>query len=143
MDVERVLIRLSALEGYLRELEELRSLSLDELLSKPFAYRALERLFQLAIERCIDVANILISSLGWRKPKEGREAMRILGEEGVVPIDFVPTLQGMVGLRNLLVHEYLVVDRRRLYEILRNNLGDFARFAEYVKSFLERSGLNP
>ncbi len=40
-------------------------------------------------------------------------------------------LISMVGLRNLLVHEYIKIDLSRLFEFL-NNLNDFREFIYYI-----------
>ena len=41
----------------------------------------------------------------------------------------------MVGLRNILVHEYISVDPGRLYELL-ERLDDFRRFAEQIRQYI-------
>jgi len=42
----------------------------------------------------------------------------------------------MAGFRNVLVHEYLEIDRRRVYGVLRDDLGDFAKFIKAVSKLL-------
>ena len=42
----------------------------------------------------------------------------------------------MAGFRNLLVHEYLEIDRHRVYSILENDLADFERFIKAVGKLL-------
>lgn len=44
-------------------------------------------------------------------------------------------ISGMVGLRNILVHEYISVDPGRLYELL-DRLDDFRRFAEQIRQYI-------
>ena len=38
----------------------------------------------------------------------------------------------MVGLRNILSHEYVKIDKRIIYSILKKNLNDFKRFIIFV-----------
>jgi len=45
-------------------------------------------------------------------------------------------LIAMAGFRNILVHEYLEIDRRRVYEVLRKDLADFDRFINAVSKLL-------
>ena len=33
----------------------------------------------------------------------------------------------MAGFRNILVHEYLEIDRRQVYKVMTSNLGDFEK----------------
>ncbi len=42
----------------------------------------------------------------------------------------------MAGFRNILVHEYLEIDRRRVYQVLRDDLVDFERFIKAVSKLL-------
>lgn len=60
------------------------------------------------------------------------DAFRSLGEAGIVPVDFVASLQQMAGLRNRLVHRYWLVDDDVLYQLISAELGDFDRFKACV-----------
>lgn len=42
----------------------------------------------------------------------------------------------MIGFRNLLVHEYLEIDRRRVYRVLQENLGDLEALGRVFIRFL-------
>jgi len=41
----------------------------------------------------------------------------------------------MIGLRNILVHDYVIIDIEKLYQLL-DSLSDFKKFAEEVKDLL-------
>ena len=45
-------------------------------------------------------------------------------------------LAPMAGFRNILVHEYLEIDRHRVYRVLKNDLSDFERFIKAVSKLL-------
>ncbi|RLC79964.1 MAG: hypothetical protein DRI61_06785 [Chloroflexi bacterium] len=56
----------------------------------------------------------------------------------MIPADFLNTAVQMVGLRNRLVHLYMTVEAKRIYQVLRENLDDFDRFVNYIlKAFKE------
>jgi len=55
-----------------------------------------------------------------------------------IPIDFAKKIKSMPGLRNILVHEYGIIDIKKIYDILQNNLGDFEDFIFYTKKYLEK-----
>jgi len=42
----------------------------------------------------------------------------------------------MAGFRNVLVHEYLEIDRRRVWRVLNDELGDFEKFIRAVSKLL-------
>jgi uncharacterized protein YutE (UPF0331/DUF86 family) len=54
----------------------------------------------------------------------------------VIPEEFAQSIKGMVGLRNLLVHEYAGIDMAVLREVLHNRLDDFRSFALYITDYL-------
>lgn len=56
----------------------------------------------------------------------------------MIPDDFLPTMQSLAGLRNLLVHLYWDVDDQMLYDAIRGELTDFDSFVRYVMAFLDR-----
>jgi len=46
----------------------------------------------------------------------------------------------MAKLRNILIHEYINIDHRKVYDSLQNNLDDFRRFSQYVYEWLVKEG---
>ena len=48
-----------------------------------------------------------------------------LAEHGLVDADLASRWATMIGFRNILVHEYMEIDRRLVHEHLRERLGDF------------------
>ena len=45
----------------------------------------------------------------------------------------------MAGFRNILVHQYLEIDHRLVYDALQNRLDDFRAFANYVVLFMREN----
>lgn len=66
-----------------------------------------------------------------------KDVMLWLGKKKIVPEKFAQRLSKMAGLRNILVHEYLTVDIRRVWNVLRKNLTDFKKFSEYIYRHIE------
>ena len=60
----------------------------------------------------------------------------MLNEAGIIPDDFVQTLQAMAGFRNLLVHLYWEVDDEMIYDSLVTELDDFEAFIAHIMKFL-------
>jgi uncharacterized protein YutE (UPF0331/DUF86 family) len=86
----------------------------------------------------IDVGNHIIAAGKLGAPTDYADVLRILGENGVVPVEFVRTLEKMAGFRNLLVHVYSEVDDRQVYGHV-TRLEDFERFQNLVIKYLERT----
>lgn len=130
VDPDRVRRLLATLDHYRRHLARLGDLPLEQYLEEQvFAGRYL---VQAAAQTCIDVANHLIASEGWRVPADYRDAFTVLEEEDVVDADLAARLRALAGLRNRLVHLYDDIDDRLVHTFLEERLGDLEAFAAAV-----------
>lgn len=128
--------RLDELNERLSRLEPLRNKSLDEFLQNAYLRDIVERNLEVAAQACIDICHRIIALENARKPGDYYEAFLIVGEMGILPGDFALKLASLAGFRNILVHEYLQVDWRLVYENLQR-LDDLRRFREYVTNWLK------
>jgi uncharacterized protein YutE (UPF0331/DUF86 family) len=130
VDPGRVRRLLEALTEYRAALEPLREL-------EPSEYRG-ERalagryLVQASAQACIDIANHVIASSGWRPPADFRDAFAILAENGVLDAGLAERMQALAGLRNRLVHVYEDVDDAIVHESLPVGLTDLDEFSRVV-----------
>jgi len=93
---------------------------------------------QISIQIVIDVGNHILASIGENQIEDYTDIIDKLGKLEIIPIDFAKKIKGMPGLRNILVHEYGIIDIKKIYYILQNNLGDFEDFIFYTKKYLEK-----
>ncbi len=99
---------------------------------------AVERNLQVAIECILDIGNHIIAEKGFEIPENSGDIIRILGEEKVIPSNFAEKIKGIVGFRNILVHEYTEIDYKLLYNYLIYRLNDLREFAVHISSYLEK-----
>ena len=137
MDTIPIAARLSVIARSVSALKELQRLSFDEFEADHILQSAAERDFQVAIQAALDIASIILASIGVDIPDTYAEIFAGLAEVGVIPADFAQRLVGMAKFRNVLVHMYLDVDLELMYRYIQNNLGDFESFARYVSEYLE------
>lgn len=123
---------LSNLQEYVRVLKDIGQVSRDSFLDNPDKIGNAKYHFVIAIECCIDVANHIISSEGYRFPKDNADGFVILTENGVVEKELESSLRAMAGFRNRLVHLYWDVDEGRVHEYLQESLSDLEHFAQAV-----------
>ena len=128
--------RVERLREYLGYLKSLRRYSYQQFSSDPFIRGNVERYLHLSIECCLDIGNHLIADRGLRRADDYKEIFLILGEAKILPRAFAKRIAPMGGFRNILVHDYLKVDPRRVYEALEQRLPDFERFILLVAKFL-------
>jgi len=88
--------------------------------------------FVVAIECCIDIANHIISSEGYRIPRDNGDSFLALVENGVLPEAGKERFQAMARFRNRLVHIYWDVDDAKVLEYLHTALADIETFLRAV-----------
>ncbi len=88
--------------------------------------------FVIAIEACIDIANHIIASQGFRLPKDNSDSFVVLVEHEVLPEELRQPLKGMARFRNRLVHLYWDVDDELVYRYLQDSLADIEGFIAAV-----------
>lgn len=87
---------------------------------------------QRACEQCIDLANHVIKGRKLGLPKESRESFRLLAENHIIPSDLATRLQGMIGFRNVIVHEYKRIDLNLMIDVIEHRLGDLLLFTDCI-----------
>jgi len=93
---------------------------------------------EILIQNLLDIgAHILASEIRNDWDDYGEIILK-LGHHEIIPMDFSERIQGMAGLRNILIHEYLRVDVPKLFDYLKNRLGDFTEFMSYIQEYLEK-----
>ena len=128
--------RLQKVDEYLTILDGLRRYELSEFLANPERYGSAERFLQLAIEALLDVGSHVIAELELGTIETYGDIPRILAENGYVDPELAERWTRMIGFRNILVHEYLDVDRGIVYEVLQHQLGDLRALKQALSQFL-------
>ncbi len=131
---------LQNMEEALANLGRYRDLSLEEFEKDLSLIWIAEKGLQILIQNLLDIGAHLLASEIKNDWDDYGEIILKLGQHGIIPRDFSEKIQGMAGLRNILIHEYLRVDVSKIYDLLKNRMGDFTDFMSYVQSYLEKRG---
>lgn len=105
-------------------------------LKDPFLSASAERYLQIAIQAVLDICNHIVADLGLEAPSEYSQVPEILANQKILPKQLSKRMASMIGLRNILVHEYLKVDRRLVYRAIGNDLADFVKFIKAVSKLM-------
>ncbi|MGH8551306.1 MAG: type VII toxin-antitoxin system HepT family RNase toxin [Methylococcales bacterium] len=89
-------------------------------------------------ESAIDIANHLIKKRKLGLPQNSAESFELLNRAGLIPIPMMQNLQGMVGFRNVLVHQYTKLDTAILKEVIEQHLHEPLDFTNLALGFTER-----
>ena len=96
---------------------------------------------QRAAEQAIDLANHVIRKSRLGLPKESRESFDILARENIIPREMADKMKGMVGFRNIMVHEYQALDIRIMTDVIERRLDDLITFTDRIMDYARgRSG---
>jgi len=138
LDYEAITARLDKLDEYGKILKELQKATKSEFIADYHVYGLAERYLQLSIECLFDIGRLIITGLGLQKPDRHQEIIEILWEAEVISTDLASRLQGIAGFRNILVHDYLKIDRNLVYENLQKGVTDLEDFAREIAEFLQK-----
>jgi uncharacterized protein YutE (UPF0331/DUF86 family) len=128
-----MLEKLKLLEENITQLLAFRTTtSLDDIRENRSKEWALRYGFLETIQIAIDISCHLVSKYNLGNPSTYSECVELLGKFKYIDQDLMLKLLAMVGLRNLLIHEYIVIDKEKLYALL-NEIDDFKDFAQRIK----------
>ena len=125
------------IENILRKLENKKSISYEEFEKNSDIQDIVLYNLQVAIEVCLDIGSHIISEKAFGTPEIYSDIARILAKNKVIPENFETIFIKMAGFRNIIVHEYLQIDLKRVYNNLQR-LQDFREYIKYIKEFLEK-----
>jgi uncharacterized protein YutE (UPF0331/DUF86 family) len=136
VDAEQVENRLERLEAMLELLQETREAGEEAYLADAQQRLATERLLQLSIQICIDLAAQVVSEQSAPPPSSYSDVFKILGDKGVISGEIAERLGNAARQRNLLVHLYMEIDDRAVFASLAF-LDDLREFATIVGRLAE------
>ena len=84
----------------------------------------------VALQDVLSLATHWLSDEGAAVPQGYRDVFLLLGERGVIPSDLAGRLAAATGLRNLVAHQYAVIDWQRIHEIASLHLDDLLQFCD-------------
>lgn len=138
VDIESIGDRFKHLKDYVKILKELKGIKENNFISDYHYYGLAERYLQLSIECILDVSNMLIVSFDLEKPSDRQETIDILEKAKIIPSLLATRLSGIARFRNLLVHEYVKIDRVKVYDILKHRIPDLEDFAKTISKHLKK-----
>ena len=107
--------RIAKIREYVALLRKIRGLTDERRFVKdPLVYGNAERYLHLAIQAVLDVSHHIVADMNLSLPATSQELFDVLAARKVLPKPLSKRLISMAGFRNVLVHEYLEIDRRRV-----------------------------
>lgn len=98
---------------------------------------ALARLTHVVIESIIDVGNTMIDGFIMRDPGGYDDIIDIMDDEKVIEPEMADPLKQVIGLRRMIVMEFIEVDTNTIVEVLDNSMETLLLFPKNVRHYLE------
>lgn len=124
------------LDERLARLKPLQGKTRAEFDQDPYLRDIVERNLEIAAQCCIDICHRIITLENARKPVDYYESFVILGEMNVIDMDFARGLAPIAGFRNILIHEYLVINWDYVYKNLQN-INEMSRFGLSIRKWIK------
>ena len=128
--------RLNNLDQYLSILETLQKYSFNEFIENPERYGSCERFLHLSIESLVDMGNHVIAQMNLGVVNWFSDIPEIMATKGYIDLALKEEWIRMIGFRNTLVHEYIEIDRKIVYDVLQNKLDIFKQIRQAFAKFL-------
>jgi len=125
--------KLTRLEENLRTLKEIKkNYSLDDIISNKVDEWGLRYGLFESIQIVIDLSCHVVSEKNLGTPKNYSDCLSYLIANKYLSKELGEKLLRMIGLRNLLIHEYGIIESKKLYEYL-DQLDDISEFIYSIR----------
>jgi len=135
---DRILAKVDELQGYLRELRQIRVNTYQEYATSIEKRRSTERLLQISIESVIDICSLIASGLKLGLPGSEEDLLERVGSTAIFQPTTMAKIRGMRSFRNILVEKYGRIDDQLVYSSLNDELVDFDTIIEETLQLLRR-----
>lgn len=133
--------KIQNIDEYIKYLKNLAKETKDDrklFLTDFHIFGSVERYLQLSIQIIMDVVQMIIIEEGLERPDDNQEAISLLFNQKIISKNLTERLDGIVGFRNILVHEYGKIDKNLVYEYLQERIKDLADFKKEVLKYLQK-----
>lgn len=92
---------------------------------------------EYAIENVFDICHVINADLSLGIPSSEEDVIQNLRNRGIIDSDISDKLMDMRRFRNIVVHRYGKIDDKIAFSLLKDELDDFERFNERIRTFLK------
>ena len=124
--------KINAIQHNLVRIKSCQPLSMEEFLANDDIKDIVTHNLFVMLQNVIDIGTHLISDIGMEEPAFLSDIPELLLKGKVIPQELIGPLRSMIGLRNLIAHEYGDLDFKIIYRIVNENIEDINTFLEAV-----------
>lgn len=124
--------KINLIRHHLERLSLKSNISLEEFLNDEDKRDIICHNLFVMLQYIIDICSHIVSDEGFEEPVFLSDMASILGKEKVIRKELQQPLKDMIGLRNILAHQYGDMDFKTIYNIVKNELKDVYAFLEDI-----------
>ena len=139
---QKIFSKLQKLDEYIEYLQKLTKDTKNnkkKFLDDFYLFGTTERYLQLSIQIIIDTVKIIVIEENLEKPDDNQELISVLYNQKIISSKLASKLDGIVGFRNILVHEYGKIDKNIVYQYLHSNTKDFILFKKEILKYINKN----
>ena len=134
--VESIVERLEKLEEVVARLKDKEAVTLAEYKADTACQWFVERGLEIASATILDIGNHILASVYQAAAEEYEEILEKLRGKQVLSAQLYEALQGLGGFRNILVHGYLKLNAKLVYDHYHKALTSFPQFVAEIAAWL-------
>lgn len=136
LDKEMIKAKLAKIAECLIELEPMTELSFDQYKSDKKTKGYAERLLQIIVEAACDINDHITVNMGQKPPEDYKTSFKHAAKAKVILWELAEELEKSAGMRNIIVHEYMRIDDRIVYDTIRLAITHYTKYIDQVNKFL-------
>lgn len=133
-------VRLGLMRDLLDDLDVVGEVTVASLEQDRLTRRAIERILTQLVDLAADINTHAATSLGGLRPTEYRQSFDAAVTAGLIEQELADALKDSVGMRNVLIHEYVATDLRLVTTAVPLARRDYAAYIRSVAGWLQARG---
>ena len=138
MRKEIILSKISEIEESLSLIEENIPEDFEEFENLGLLKDGIYKRMQYMIENILDICAIINSDLKFTSPGEEDDIINNLVKKEILSQSMGNKIKEFKEFRDIIVHRYGKIDDKLSFELIHENLGDFNKIIEKIKTILDR-----
>lgn len=134
---ETVIRKLTKLKSYLQELSTYKNISWEEYSGAFQNQRTVERLIQLIVDIAVDINTHILVDQSHSPPGDAYNSfLEASSKLNLFPDAFAQSIAPSTGERNIIVHEYELIDDAIIYSSIGETLRSYEEYIKHVYAYL-------
>lgn len=139
IDKEMIFQKIIDVDVYISKLDNILPDTVDDFLDNLDTQLLGERIFEIITQTMLDICYHIIAKQKLKVPENYGDCIKSLSSLDILTTDEVKKYRMIIGMRNIIAHQYGKIDQELLYQGLKEIKDEFHRFARKIKEWISKS----